>query len=132
MTDFADPELTLVGGIAICRQICTQIRDFIVQGRLQPGEELPSIRAMAVELAVNPEVVERAYAELEREGIVTSSEGSGVFVSTAPCAQAESAACAATFEELCSEFLAQAARYGFSSEDIIERIRILGNKPLSR
>ena len=127
MTNTAEPELTLQGGVAICRQIETQIRDFVVLGRLQPGEELPTVRAMAVELAVNPEAVEKAYSELEREGILTSSEGSGTFVAARPSCERESAGLHGTLEDLCADFLAQAARYGFSSEDVIAEISVLTN-----
>ena len=131
MTDHAEPEITIHGGMAICRQIQTQIRDFIILGRLQPGEQLPTIRAMAVELSVNPEVVEKAYTEMEREGILTSSEGSGVFVAAQPTNEQQRAQYRGAFEALCSEFLTQAARYGFSSEDVIAEINILSNRRMS-
>jgi GntR family transcriptional regulator len=132
MTNCAVPELALQGGVAICRQIQTQIRDFIVQGRLRPGEELPTVRAMAVELAVNPEVVQKAYIELEREEIVTSREGSGIFVAAQPWSQPRTAEDRGAFEGLCSELLARAAHYGFSSEDVIAEINLLSNRtPLS-
>src|SRR5262245_28796028 len=128
MTQLPDPELTIQGGVAIGRQIQTQIRDLIVLGQLRPGEQLPTVRAMAVELAVNPEIVERAYAELEREGVLTSNEGSGVFVALQVPEQESRAQYRGVFEDLCGEFLAQAARYGFSSEDVITQIRILSNR----
>jgi GntR family transcriptional regulator len=128
MTNCAAPELALQGGVAICRQIQTQIRDLILQGRLRPGEELPTVRAMAVELAVNPEVVQRAYVELEREEIVTSKEGSGTFVTARRSSQWGRTESRGVFAELCSEFLAQAARYGFSSEDVIAEINLLSNR----
>ena len=128
MIELPDPELSIQGGVAIGRQIQTQIRDLIVLGQLQPGEQLPTVRAMAVELAVNPEIVEKAYGELEREGVLTSNEGSGVFVALQVPEQESRAQYRPAFEDLCADFLAQAARYGFSSEDVIAEISILSNR----
>ncbi len=122
MSYYPDPELTLQGGVAICRQIQSQIRDCIASGQLVPGEQLPSVRAMAVELAVNPSAVSKAYRELEDDGFLTSEEGSGTFIAPQPSNRLEPAASRAAFESLCWEFLNQAARYGFSSADVLEQI----------
>jgi GntR family transcriptional regulator len=133
MSNACDPELTLQGGMAIYRQILTGIRDAIASGRLLPGEQLPTIRATAVELSVNPAVVAKAYQELEREGFVTSAEGSGTFVAPRPRGRADMAEVHpqaeywVEFERLCQEFLAQAARYGFTSSDVIDALTTLTN-----
>src|SRR5436305_15340389 len=68
-------------GVPIDQQIVNQMRYLIAAGRLQPGEELPPIRVLAEQLVVNPNTVARAYAELERAGIVTKRHGSGTYVS---------------------------------------------------
>ena len=115
----------------MCRQIQTQIRDCVVSEELLSGEQLPTIRAMAVELAVNPAVVSRAYVELEREGFVSSEEGSGVFVTPLPVAPSERAEYRAEFERLCHEFLVQAARYSYSSADVITAIEALNQRRLT-
>lgn len=51
----------------------------IISGALEPGEKLPSIRAMAVDLAINPNTIQRAYAELETEGFIYSVPGKGSY-----------------------------------------------------
>ena len=65
------------------RPIYEQIRDglrrLIVTGALQPDERLPSVRSMATELAINPNTIQRAYGELEREGFIYSIPGKGSF-----------------------------------------------------
>lgn len=61
-------------------QIETQIRKAIASGRLKKGDQLPSVRALAEQLTVNPNTVSRAYAELTTEGVVESHPGRGVFV----------------------------------------------------
>ncbi len=64
----------------IYRQIVEQIRDAIDAGVYRPGEALPSLRALAVQIRVNPNTVQRAYEELDREGVIESRRGLGVFV----------------------------------------------------
>lgn len=66
--------------VPIFRQIVDQIRDAIDAGVYRPGEALPSLRALALEVRVNPNTVQRAYEELDREGVVESRRGLGVFV----------------------------------------------------
>lgn len=66
--------------VPIFRQIADQIREAVDAGVYQPEEALPSLRALAVEIRVNPNTVQRAYDELEREGVIESRRGVGVFV----------------------------------------------------
>jgi GntR family transcriptional regulator len=65
----------------IFRQIADQLRQTIDANVYRPGEILPSLRAMAVEICVNPNTVQRAYDALEREGVVETRRGVGIFVS---------------------------------------------------
>ena len=58
----------------IYEQLTENIRRLVLQGILQPNEQLPSVRALAVELAINPNTIQKAYAELERQGIITRAE----------------------------------------------------------
>lgn len=60
-------------------QIMDGMRRLIVSGALEPDEKLPSVRAMATELAINPNTIQRAYAELEAEGFLYSVPGKGSF-----------------------------------------------------
>lgn len=66
--------------LPIFRQIADQMREAIDAGVYQAEEALPSLRALAVEIRVNPNTVQRAYDELEREGVIESRRGLGVFV----------------------------------------------------
>ena len=52
---------------------------------LRPGDQLPTVRQLAVDLSVNPNTVVRAYRELEFEGLIVTQQGSGTFVSDTPC-----------------------------------------------
>ena len=65
----------------IYEQLTENIRRLVLQGVVQPNEQLPSVRALAVELAINPNTIQKAYAELERQGITYSLPGRGSFIS---------------------------------------------------
>jgi GntR family transcriptional regulator len=67
-------------GVPIYVQLVNQIKYLVSSGRLQAGEQLLPVRKLAERLLVNPNTVARAYRELEREGLVTSRQGAGVFV----------------------------------------------------
>ncbi|HEX8188151.1 MAG TPA: GntR family transcriptional regulator [Pyrinomonadaceae bacterium] len=68
-------------GLPIYLQIAQQIKTAVAMGRLLPEEPLPSVRQLAVELAVNPNTVARAYLDLEIESVIYKRQGAGTFVS---------------------------------------------------
>lgn len=117
-------------GVPIYRQIQDQVRFGIASGRLRPGEQLPTVRALAVDLAVNPNTVIKAYTELERQGVVTTEQGSGTFVAPAPAVALSSADRQAKLRALCTELLTQAAQYGFGPDDVVRALRkLIGERP---
>ena len=65
----------------IYEQLVENIRACVLSGDLAPGEQLPSVRALAGELAINPNTIQRAYNELERVGVTVSVPGRGSFIS---------------------------------------------------
>lgn len=66
--------------VPIYAQIVEHIRRTVAAGVYRPGEAIPSLRALALELVVNPNTVQRAYEELEREGLIRARKGLGMFV----------------------------------------------------
>ena len=68
------------GSVAIYRQIVDQVRHGVVTGSLRAGDQLPSVRGLAEHLAVNPNTVAKAYADLVRDGVVDSQHGKGFFI----------------------------------------------------
>jgi len=102
----------------IYEQLIASVRDLVLRGVLAPDEQMPSVRALAAELAINPNTIQKAYAELERQGVIYSSPGRGSFVCPDPDAmrRAEQARqLAALWEELRT-----AHRYGFRREEVEE------------
>ncbi len=121
MNDCLEPELIVQGGAPVHCQLRDQIRAYILRGVLLPGEELPTVRAAAVDLAVNPYLVQRAYADLERAGFVTNHDGA-TFVTSPPLPLPP------VLAELCEELLGRAAAHGFPAEDVLNAIQALAQQ----
>jgi GntR family transcriptional regulator len=106
----------------IYQQVTEQVRALVASGRLPAGERLPSVRGLAERLLINPNTVARAYRELERDGIVVSRHGHGVFVAdqASPFRLAERRRMlAASIERL----FAEAALLGLSPADVEDLVR---------
>ena len=74
-------QISLTDGVPIYRQIVNQVKYLVASGQLLPGEELPSVRALAQQLLVTPNTVVKAYRELEVEGVLRKRRGAGTYVS---------------------------------------------------
>jgi GntR family transcriptional regulator len=86
-----DLHLNFASGVPIYMQLMEQIRHAVDTGAIRGGEQLPTIRKVAEELAMNPNTVARAYRELEREGVIEVRHGSGAYV-VEPAASSKAAA----------------------------------------
>jgi GntR family transcriptional regulator len=128
MNPSTELDLVLQGGAPLSGQIKEQLRAWIVSGLLIPGEQLPSVRELAVGLAVNPQVVSQAYADLEREGFLTSEDGSGTFVAAPSRAGGIAAERRARLEQLCADFLTWVANQGFRFDEVLETTRELNQR----
>lgn len=73
-------EVNTTGREPIYRQLAEQVREAVARGRLTPGTRLPSVRELSKTLVVNPNTIARAYTDLEREGVLNTRPGLGVFV----------------------------------------------------
>src|SRR5215471_6544372 len=76
-----DISINLTDGVPIYRQIVNQVKYLVASGLLKPGEELPPIRTLALQLKVTPNTIVKAYGELEISGVIHKRHGSGTFVS---------------------------------------------------
>jgi GntR family transcriptional regulator len=75
------PDISTGSSIPIYRQLVDQVRLGVATGRLSTGDQLPSVRALAERLLVNPNTIAKAYAELARDKVVETQQGRGVFIS---------------------------------------------------
>ncbi len=106
----------------IFEQIVCSVRQLVILGLMQPDEPVPSVRALAAELAINPNTIQKAYAELERQGVIYSLAGRGNFV-----ASDVSELLLEHHEKLLAsvkESVAAAAAYGICEEEIISAAKI--------
>lgn len=81
--------LDAASGVPFYRQIIQRIEHAILAGKLEPGDRLPTIRSLAIDLKINPNTIAKAYGELEIRGIVVTQVGSGTYVSDKKPAMAE-------------------------------------------
>jgi len=111
-------KLDLKSGVPFHRQIVDQIRYGIASDRLMPGEQLPTVRELAVHLQVNPNTVRKAYSELEILGILDTQQGTGTFVSDK---QVEIGADEKQrmLQQICDELVARGHQYGFTLKEIV-------------
>jgi GntR family transcriptional regulator len=100
-------------GMPIYKQIINQVKHMIGAGRLQPADEMPSVRVLARQLLVNPNTVSRSYRDLEAMGLLVSRQGSGTFVTAAgsPLASREKLR---LITERADALLVEAQQLGFS------------------
>jgi GntR family transcriptional regulator len=108
-------------GIPFYRQIIDQVLLAVADGRLEPGAQLPTVRQLAVDLAVNLNTIARAYREMEIRGIVETQQGTGTFVAARP-AQPRSREKKRAVQELLDQFVASATSKGITMEDLIEAL----------
>jgi GntR family transcriptional regulator len=108
-------------GRPIYLQIMEQIRQRVVLGDWKPGEQIPSIRAMAIALQISVITVKRAYLELEREGVIVTQQGKGSIV--APDPDLGSRLYDKEFEEHLRQVVRIGTLLGLTEEEIVERLR---------
>ena len=100
-------------------QIKDGLRRLIVTGALEPDEKLPSVRSMAMDLAINPNTIQRAYAELEAEGFIYSVPGKGSFAARRLGAGEAHAARRAALMERLRELIAELRYLNVTDGEII-------------
>jgi GntR family transcriptional regulator len=107
----------------IYAQLDRSIRAAIATGELEPGAQLPTVRQLAVDLAVNANTVARVYAQLERDGMLETRRGVGTFVRESPSPQAARANRERELRELIRRFVGDAALLGFTLSELITQLR---------
>ena len=109
------------GGVPIYLQVMQQIKYLVASGRLQPGDELPSIRTLAEQLIVNPNTIARAYRELETAGVVEKRRTAGTFVAEAgsPLARKERFR---LLRQRVDQLLVEAFQMGFALDEVLKLV----------
>ena len=105
-------------GIPIYIQIMDQIRQMVANGDLKPGDQLPTVRELAIDLQVNWNTVARAYRLLDEAGLISTQQGRGTFIWEVPSEEVTRRLHEQTLEGLTRRYLAEAARLGISPRDV--------------
>src|ERR1700760_216688 len=116
--------IDLHSGVPVYRQLVDQVRSGMAAGSLNAGDQLPTVRQLAVDLAINPNTVMRAYRELELGGLLETHQGTGTFIANKKL-QKNSAERDRQLSQMAGEFAARAGAAGFPLEDLIDRLRDL-------
>ena len=104
-------------------QLERSIRFAIVTGRLRLGEQLPTVRQMAVDLRINANTVAKVYAELERAGILETRRGIGTFVTARQTQTSARHDQEKQLRDLADRYVAEAKAHGYSLDDLIEHLQ---------
>ena len=118
-------------GVPVYRQIIDQVLGGIAAGKLRAGDQLPTVRQLAVDLAINPNTVVRAYRELEIREVLATQQGTGTFLTDkkTPVDELERRR---RIGQLCGELLSRAGAEGITLPEIIEQLTELQNESKRR
>ena len=124
-------QLDTKSGVPFYRQIIHAIEQGVRYGKLQPGTRLPTIRELAVQLAINPNTIAKAYTELELRGLVVTQVGSGTYIADVSEHAGELEERRKALDELETDVLALFARadkLNIPRKDLMEIIRLLSTE----
>jgi GntR family transcriptional regulator len=117
-----DITISLTDGVPMYRQIVNQVKYLVASGLLQPGEELPPIRTLALQLKVTPNTIVKAYDELEATGVVHKRQGSGTYISEGRPRLANRER-QRIIENRIDALLAEAHQLNFTADDVLRIVR---------
>ena len=120
----ANKKLTLQidfrSGLPIYTQIVNQVQAQVVGGILKPGDQLPTVRALAEEMRVNFNTVARAYRILDEERIISTQQGRGTYITEIPPPKVSERLRKESLEALTQRYISEAMRLDFSKDEITE------------
>lgn len=109
-------------GVPVYRQIIQMVEYYMSIGRLKPGDQLPTVRSLAVELKINPNTVAKSYNELEIRGLVNTQVGYGTFIADKKIEMSEIEK-KEKIEKLCANFLINLRELGVDKKEIIKILK---------
>ena len=115
--------IDLRSDIPIYLQLIEQVRHQVANGELKPGDQLPTVRALASELRINFNTVSRAYRLLDEARIISTQQGRGTYILELPPPEITERLRQESLDALTRNYLGQAQKLGFSITQIIERIK---------
>ncbi len=116
-------QLDFRSGLPIYMQITNQIESQVIGGRLKPGDQLPTVRALASELRVNFNTIARAYRMLDEARIISTQQGRGTYITEVPPPEIKEKLRTETLEALARRYISEALRLEFSKQEISQMIK---------
>jgi GntR family transcriptional regulator len=116
-------QLDFRSGLPIYIQIVNQVQQRVVSGALKPGDQLPTVRALALELRVNFNTVARAYRLLDEARIISTQQGRGTYITEIPPPEVTEQLRRETLQALALRYVDEAKRINSSNKEITESIR---------
>src|SRR5258706_15023193 len=120
--------LDLHSGVPVYRQLIDQLMGGIAAATLAGGDQLPTVRQVAVDLSINPNTVVRAYRELEIRGVLETQQGTGTFISHQKVKR-DDVERRRQLNQLVSDFVARAGAAGFTIKDLQEQLHDRQDEP---
>ena len=111
-------------GVPVYRQLMDRVQAAVAAGVLAVGDQLPTVRQVAVDLAINPNTVMRAYREMEIRGLIDTQQGTGTFVAERTVSYSEEER-ERQLRQLAGEFVARAGAAGFTLEELMAAVQAL-------
>ena len=116
-------QLDFHSGLPIYTQIVNQIQSQLVNGILKPGDQLPTVRALASELRVNFNTVARAYRILDEARIISTQQGRGTYITEIPPPEVTEKLRKEALTELTKRYISEAYRLGFSEREVSQMVK---------
>ncbi len=117
-------------GVPYYKQVILQVEMAIADGRLTTGDQLPTVRSLAVDLKINPNTISRAYREMEIRGIVNTQQGTGTFISEKEI-EISAVEREKILASLVRDFVIKANSYGIDMDQVIDYLQEMrDNEPL--
>ena len=115
-------------GVPVYRQLIDQVQAAIATGALSAGDQLPTVRRVAVDLAINPNTVVRAYREMEVRGILDTQQGTGTFVAEGGQVERSKDDRERMLSQLVTEFVARAGSSGFKIHELLKALQQMSSE----
>ena len=118
-------------GVPVYRQLIDQVQAAVASGALTTGDQLPTVRQVAVDLEINPNTVMRAYREMEIRGLLDTQQGTGTFIADRKVEYSKDER-ERQLAQLTGEFVSRAGAAGFTLKQLMKALRDLGPEEDSR
>jgi GntR family transcriptional regulator len=115
-------ELDFRSGIPIYLQVVERIKEHLASGQLKPGDQLPTVRALASDLRVNFNTIARAYRIMDESGIISTQQGRGTYILEVPAPEVSGSIRMKALEALTQRYLADAERLGVAPKELLDTL----------